>query len=245
MTSSAENWWGASWGPDLDVVAPCLEIPTTDRLGGAGYDASDYTLFFNGTSAATPHVAGLAGLIISLNPALDNASVRSVIESTCDKISPALYAYANVGTKPSGTWNAEVGYGRVNAERALLAACALAHGTDEPCTGCSGCGGCCGEETPADCRSPRPVPWLTADRCLTFYESRVFGADRIDDDRRALEFRVSYEHLLCLLGRQQGPLLYTTTCSPARRSRSTSSIATAESARRPSRCRSTPRSVKH
>ena len=29
-----ESFWGASWGPDLDVVAPCLEIPTTDRFGG-------------------------------------------------------------------------------------------------------------------------------------------------------------------------------------------------------------------
>jgi subtilisin family serine protease len=22
--SSSENWWGASYGPDVDVVAPCL-----------------------------------------------------------------------------------------------------------------------------------------------------------------------------------------------------------------------------
>ena len=29
--SSSEAWWGASYGPDVDVVAPCLEIPTTDR----------------------------------------------------------------------------------------------------------------------------------------------------------------------------------------------------------------------
>jgi hypothetical protein len=47
--------------------------------------------------------------------------VRSLIERSCDKISPALYAYANTAGKPSGTWHEEVGYGRVNVERALLA----------------------------------------------------------------------------------------------------------------------------
>ena len=48
-------------GPDVDVVSPCLEIPTTVRLAGAGYTPTDYDMLFNGTSAATPHVAGFAG----------------------------------------------------------------------------------------------------------------------------------------------------------------------------------------
>ncbi len=123
--SSSEPWWGASYGPDLDVVAPCVQIPTTDRLGGDGYATGDYYDAFNGTSAATPHVAGLAALILSLRPELDNTQVRHIIERTCDKISPAKYAYRNVATKPSGTWHDEVGYGRVNALRALLAAMAI------------------------------------------------------------------------------------------------------------------------
>jgi thermitase len=33
--SSVEPFWGACFGSDVDVVAPCLEIPTTDRLGVA------------------------------------------------------------------------------------------------------------------------------------------------------------------------------------------------------------------
>ncbi len=120
--TSSEPWWGASYGPDLDVVAPCLEIPTTDRLGTDGYSPDDYFGRFNGTSAATPHVAGLGALLFSLRPDLDNVGVRHLIERTCDKISPNRYAYRTVAGKPSGTWHAEVGYGRVNAERALLAA---------------------------------------------------------------------------------------------------------------------------
>jgi Subtilase family len=201
--ASSESWWGACYGSDLDVVAPCLEIPTTDRLGGSGYALGDYYDRFNGTSSATPHVAGLAALIVSLRPALTNVEVRHLIESTCDKISPATYLYANVATKPSGTWNDEVGYGRINVERALLAACALGEAEDE----CSGCGGACIEPTPEECRGPAPIPWLSHDRCMMFYESRVFDVGR-------LQVRVTYEHCMRLLGRQQGPLLYTQTLLP-------------------------------
>lgn len=212
--ASIEPWWGASFGPDVDVVAPCLEITATDRLGGAGYTPNDYTERFNGTSSATPLVAGLAALLKSLSPTLSNVQVRSLIERSCDKISPALYAYANVAGKPSGTWHEEVGYGRVNVERALLEACAEGCDCD---AGCSGCGGDCVEPTPAPCRGPSPVPWLPFDRCMYFYEVRQFdgGANRIDNAAgQRLRLRVTYQHCLKLVGRQQGPLLYTTTLLP-------------------------------
>ncbi|HEX6049236.1 MAG TPA: S8 family serine peptidase, partial [Gemmatimonadaceae bacterium] len=203
--SSSEPFWGACFGNDIDVVAPCLEIPTTDRLGGSGYAAGDYFDGFNGTSAATPHVAGLAALIFSMRPNLTNVQVRSLIESTCDKISPNTYVYGHVAHKTSGTWNAEVGYGRINVERALLAACALVGGDGDGT--CSGCGGTCIEDIPADCRGPSPVPWLAHDACMYFYETRTFGATRF-------QIRITYEHCLRLLGRQQGPLLYTQSLLP-------------------------------
>lgn len=208
--ASSEDWWGASYGPDLDVVAPCLEMPTTDRLGNQGYALGDYYDSFNGTSSATPLVAGLAALILSIRPSLTNVQVRHIIESTCDKISPSLYSYALTNAKPSGTWNDEVGYGRVNAERALLTACASANDTQQEC---SGCGSDCVEKTPEPCRGPTPVPWLPQDRCMYFYEMRVFDSGFIQD-RLRLQFRVTYQHTLCLIGRQQGPLLYTTTLLP-------------------------------
>ncbi len=228
--SSSEPWWGACYGPDVDVVAPCLEIPTTDRLGGDGYDAGDYVGRFNGTSSATPHVAGLAALLFSLRPELTNVEVRRLIESTCDKISPALYTYANVGSKPTGTWNEEVGYGRVNAERALLAACAPGGRSDEAC---HGCGGNCVEPHAGGLPRPGPLPWLPATAAMFFYEARVFDAGQPSD--RRLQIRVTYEHCLRLLGRQQGPLLYTMTLLPGEEVSCTSSTATAASARRSER----------
>lgn len=209
--SSSESWWGASYGPDLDVVAPCLEIPTTDRLGGLGYDPGDYFDRFNGTSSATPHVAGLGALLFSLNPSLTHVEARAIIERTCDKISPSQYAYGNVPTKPSGTWNDEVGYGRVNVERALLEACTLERDDDKDCSNCDGCGKCCVESSDRECVGPSPVPWQPYDRCQYFYEGRIFPLDILD---RRLELRVIYQHCLKLIGRQQGPLLYTTTLLP-------------------------------
>lgn len=212
--SSSESWWGACYGADVDVVAPCLEIPTTDRFGTDGYSTDDYTLGFNGTSSATPHVAGLAALILSLNPSFSNVQVRHLIEKTCDKISPALYVYAHLPSKPSGVWNEEVGYGRINAERALLAACALipTDNAADVAQPCSGCGGDCLQKTPTACRAPAPVPWLPHERCMYFYETRMF--DQLMHSQQRLQIRVTYRHALCLQGRQQGGLLYTTTLLP-------------------------------
>ena len=216
--SSSESWWGASFGPDVDVCAPCLEMPTTDRLGSAGYDAGDYFGRFNGTSSATPLVAGIAALLLRLRPGLSNVDVRSIIERTCDKISPAIYTYANTLGKPSGTWNEEVGYGRVNAERALLEACSTTGEEGSVCEGCDGCGDCCVGSSDADCIGPRPVPWQPYDRCQFFYEGRVFSLPIIND-REPLRIRVIYQHCLKLIGRQQGPLLYTTTLLPGEKVR--------------------------
>ncbi len=215
--ASSEAWWGACFGPDVDVVAPCLEMATTDRLGNDGYSMADYFDRFNGTSSATPVVAGLAALLISLRPAMSNTDARRLIERTCDKISPALYPYQNVPGKPSGTWHAEVGYGRVNVERALLAACETADcACDE--AACNGCGDGCLEPIPEDCRGPAPVPWLPHDRCMYFHESRVFdggfGDFSSNNGAQRLRVRVTYQHCLHLVGRQQGPLLYTTTLLP-------------------------------
>lgn len=131
--------WGSNYGTELNVVAPGVLIPTTDIRGGAGYNPNvpihlrtggnvlssdysdqDYTIWFNGTSSACPHVAGIAALILSVNPDLSQRQVTDIIESTARKVGG--YSYSVQSGRPNGTWNNEMGYGLVDAYQALLAA---------------------------------------------------------------------------------------------------------------------------
>lgn len=119
-SSDGEYWWGSNYGTALDVVAPGVLIYTTDLLGVDGYeDDSDYTPDFNGTSSACPHVAGIAGLILSMNPNLTQKQVAHAIETTARKV--GNYNYTLTAERENGTWNNEMGYGLVDAYAAILA----------------------------------------------------------------------------------------------------------------------------
>jgi subtilisin family serine protease len=117
-----EENWGSNFGTQIDIVAPGVRIYSTDLQGSAGYNESqgtsgNYFADFNGTSAACPHVSALAALILSMFPALTNDEVEDIIESTTDKI--GSYEFSNHVGRPNGSWNIEVGYGRINAASAL------------------------------------------------------------------------------------------------------------------------------
>jgi len=95
-----ESWWGSNAGPELDVCAPGVLIHTTSLGGG-------YTSTFNGTSSATPHVAAVAALILSVNPALTPDEVQDLLEASAVDIESAGF-------------DNETGWGRIDAEAALL-----------------------------------------------------------------------------------------------------------------------------
>ena len=140
--------WGSNYGRELDVMAPGVLIATTDLQGDNGYNPKvfihreaggtkltsdfsdkDYTNCFNGTSSACPHVAGVAALILSVNPDLTVKQVADIIEQTAQKVGG--YNYQNTYTRPNGTWNNEMGYGLVDAYKALQKATIA--GPDEFC----------------------------------------------------------------------------------------------------------------
>lgn len=69
-----------------------------------------YTQYFGGTSAACPIAAGVAGLVLSVNPNLTATDVRMLMEHTTDRIEEVAADYDLV-TSHSLTH----GYGRINA----------------------------------------------------------------------------------------------------------------------------------
>lgn len=68
----------APGGGDGQPVLSTLNAGTTVPLAGAGMNYVGY----NGTSMATPHVAGIATLLLSLKPTLTPAQVKTVLQST-------------------------------------------------------------------------------------------------------------------------------------------------------------------
>jgi hypothetical protein len=117
VSCDGETWWGSNYGTSLAVVAPGTYIYTT-FIQGYGLGGDYYDRFY-GTSAACPHVAGVAALVLSVNPNFTVQQVRNIIESTAQKVRTDLYTYSTTSGKPNGTWNNQMGYGLVNAHAAV------------------------------------------------------------------------------------------------------------------------------
>jgi subtilisin family serine protease len=93
-------------GPHIDVAAPGVGIRST--VWDDGYDT------YQGTSMATPHVAGVAALILSCNPQLTAAQVGDIIRQT---------AQALRDNPADPVPNDAYGFGCVDAAAAIDRAC--------------------------------------------------------------------------------------------------------------------------
>ncbi|MEO0651716.1 MAG: S8 family serine peptidase, partial [Planctomycetota bacterium] len=76
-----------SIGPQVEFTAPGQNVWTTDRAGADGGDVGDYAAV-NGTSFASPHLAGLAAMLLSVNPSLDTSDVRRIFRASTRDLRP-------------------------------------------------------------------------------------------------------------------------------------------------------------
>ena len=90
----------SNFGTNVDGAAPGVNIWSSVPDDTHG--------FKDGTSMASPHVAGLAALVWSAAPELSNAEVRLIIEDTCDSVDALNPGFVG-----------QLGRGRVNAGRAV------------------------------------------------------------------------------------------------------------------------------
>ena len=96
------------------------DIRTIDREGNKGFnDSGNYYEYFGMTSAAAPMVSGVASLMLSVNPNLENDHVKEIIEKTAYKLPTYTFSPAS-STHPNGSWNEKVGYGLVDAHKAVV-----------------------------------------------------------------------------------------------------------------------------
>ncbi|MEO1257414.1 MAG: S8 family serine peptidase [Bacteroidota bacterium] len=91
------------------------------RYWADGIDRPGLYKHFGGTSGATPIVAGICALMLSVNPNLTAREVKDILQSTADKIgSPSEYFNGH---------SRKYGYGRVNADKAVAEALRRKDGT--------------------------------------------------------------------------------------------------------------------
>jgi len=99
----------SNFGPEIDVAAPGAWILGPAPQIYVGPEELPY-YFASGTSAAAPHVSGLAALIRSLKPDLTADQIMMVIRYTADDVNRTALAGRDD----------HAGYGRINMQRALV-----------------------------------------------------------------------------------------------------------------------------
>jgi subtilisin family serine protease len=101
--------WESNYGPEIDIAAPGERIVGLVPTWYFGSGSFPYAWGF-GTSAACPHVAGLAALIKSIKPQLSASEIMCVIR----------YATDDVNSSSHPGKDDYLGYGRINMKKAIV-----------------------------------------------------------------------------------------------------------------------------
>lgn len=95
-------------GLGIGITAPGSSIFASDRTGSDGYGGGD-TAIVSGTSFASPYTAGVAALVLSVNPSLSAQAVEDIL-------------FGSAVDLGSSGYDTTYGWGHVNAHAAVLLA---------------------------------------------------------------------------------------------------------------------------
>lgn len=118
------NWWGSNYLSNesfnsgsraLTIMAPTEFVAATSNRDTNGNFNHSYNDKFNGTSASTAMVTGIASLVWGINPNLTAAQVKDILSQTAYDLGTAGY-------------DQYYGNGFINADAAVRRALALARG---------------------------------------------------------------------------------------------------------------------
>jgi subtilisin family serine protease len=90
-------------GQELDVAAPGTPVPVAFTQDGMNVD---YT-YWAATSAACPHVVGVAALMLQKNPHLTQSQIKAILKSTAMPLPPDCrdVIFPGIGPGNSPTWS--------------------------------------------------------------------------------------------------------------------------------------------
>lgn len=108
----------------ISVSAPGVWVYSTDRTGAYGYNGTDYS-YVNGTSFASPYSAGVAALMLSLDPSLTPEDLENRLR--CSAVDYGAPGFDII-----------YGHGFVNAYNALTITDTDSDGHYDPCDNCPG-----------------------------------------------------------------------------------------------------------
>lgn len=106
--SEGEIWEGSSYNSAPQYQFCDVFAPADMMYGCCHYDGKKYDGGWNGTSFASPQVAGLAALYFQKNPSATPAQFESALYASCHKITTSEIATAS-----------QLGYGRIDAAKLL------------------------------------------------------------------------------------------------------------------------------
>lgn len=111
----------SSQGPTRDGrLKPEIAAPGTEIVAACGFDPATQWIEMTGTSMASPYVAGVAGLMLSLDPSLTAAQIGGIIQRTSRPLPGASYE-----------WRNDAGFGAIDASACLREVARLSQPVDD------------------------------------------------------------------------------------------------------------------